>query len=377
VKQVRLRCRGSSSPILAKPLAIGLRLGVIILRTGQLCMIAVVWFTCSAAMAADRPPWPSTLPVYDHIVIVVEENKDFEQILGDRFDAPYIRKLATEGATFERMFAEEHFSQGNYFWLFSGSNQNVGFRDQVPSKANHPDYPFKSSNLGEQLIRKGLSFKGYSESLPSIGSTAEFDPPHCRGDQCIYARKHVPWISFANVPNGTTVATSSNLRFADFPSDYNVLPTVAFVIRNLNHDMHNGEPVKSIPAGDNWLQQNLDGYYQWAKTHNSLLILTFDENDDHSGYYGLTNPLVRPDPRYSAQYNRLLRDLQNRVVTIFAGAHIKPGRYAEGKGITHVNILRTIEAMYALPISGAQQPNAAGGGIADDTIIADVFESAR
>jgi acid phosphatase len=165
-------------------------------KVPQLCMIAVVWFTGSTAMAADRPPWPSTLPVYDHIVIVVEENKDFEQILGDRFDAPYIRKLATEGATFERMFAEEHFSQGNYFWLFSGSNQNVGFRDQVPSKANHPDYPFKSSNLGEQLIRKGLSFKGYSESLPSIGSTAEFDPPDCRGDQCIYARKACPLDQF-------------------------------------------------------------------------------------------------------------------------------------------------------------------------------------
>ena len=346
-------------------------------KAPQLCMIAVVWSTGSTAMAADRQPWPPTLPVYDHIVIVVQENKDFEQILGGGFDAPYIRKLATEEATFERMFAEEHFSQGNYFWLFSGSNQNVGFRDQVPSKANHPDYPFKSSNLGEQLIRKGLSFKGYSESLPSIGSTAEFDPPHCRGDQCIYARKHVPWISSANVPNGTTVATSSNLRFADFPSDYNLLPTVAFVIPNLNHDMHNGEPVQSIPAGDNWLQQNLDGYYQWARTHNSLLILTFDENDDHSGYYGLTNPLVRPDPRYSLKYNRLLRDIQNRIVTIFAGAHIKPGRYAEGKGITHVNILRTIEAMYALPTSGAQQPNAAGGGIADETIITDVFESAR
>ena len=61
-------------------------------KVPQLCMIAVVWFTGSTAMAADRPPWPSTLPVYDHIVIVVEENKDFEQILGDRFDAPYIRK---------------------------------------------------------------------------------------------------------------------------------------------------------------------------------------------------------------------------------------------------------------------------------------------
>ena len=108
-------------------------------KASQLCMIALVWSTGGMAMAADRPPWPPTLPVYDHVVIVVEENKDFEQILGGRFDAPYIRKLATEGATFERMFAEEHASQGNYFWLFSGSNQNVGFFDQVPSKASHRD----------------------------------------------------------------------------------------------------------------------------------------------------------------------------------------------------------------------------------------------
>jgi acid phosphatase len=139
--------------------------------------------------------------------------------------------------------------------------------------------------------------------------------------------------------------------------------------------MHNGEPAQSIPAGDTWLRQNLDDYYQWAKTHNSLLIITLDENDDQSGYYGLTNPLIGPDPRYPPGRNHFLRDLQNRIVTIFAGAHIKPGSYAEGRGITHVNVLRTIEAMYALPNSGAQQPNAAGGGIADETIITDVFES--
>jgi phosphatidylinositol-3-phosphatase len=291
-------------------------------KSSQLCMIGLVLCAASLAVAADRVSWPSTLPVYDHIVIVVEENKDFEQILGGRFDAPYIRKLAAEGATFERMFAEEHFSQGNYFWLFSGSNQNVSFLDQVPSKANHPDYPFKASSLGEQLIKKGLSFKGYSESLPNIGATVDIDPPNCRADQCIYARKHVPWISFANVPNGTTVATSSNLRFADFPTDYTTLPTVAFVIPNLNHDMHNGKPDQSIPAGDGWLHQNLDGYYQWAKTHNSLLIVTFDENDDQSGYYGLTNPLIGSNPRYSPQAQPL------------GTRHSEPDRYNLRRG-TH------------------------------------------
>src|SRR6516164_2469556 len=121
-------------------------------KISHACVIAVLSCAAGTAVAASRPPWPPALPVYDHIVIVVGENKDFEQILGVKFGAPYIRKLAAEGAIFERMFAEEHYSQGNYFCLVSGSNQNVGFRDQVPSKDNHPDYPFDASSVGEQVV---------------------------------------------------------------------------------------------------------------------------------------------------------------------------------------------------------------------------------
>jgi hypothetical protein len=234
---------------------------------------------CSAlwphlTQAAEPTAWPSGLPVYDHIVVVVEENKDFDQILGDQSAAPYLRQLASEGAAFDQMFAEEHFSQGNYFWLYSGSNHNVGFIDQVPSKATHPDYPFTASSLGEQLIKKGLTFKGYSESLPEIGYSGVTGPENCAKVECVFARKHVPWISFANVPNGTTVETSSNLRFADFPTDFDRLPTVAFVIPNLTNDMHNGATAQRISTGDSWLKQHLDAYYQWAKSHNSLLIVT-------------------------------------------------------------------------------------------------------
>ena len=337
------------------------------------CALALV--LCVPAKAADTISWPPNLPVYDHIVIVIEENKDVEQIFGDQFHAPYIRKLASEGALMSRMFGEEHYSQGNYFWLFSGGNHNTGFADQVPSAANNPAYPFMASNLAEQLIKKGLSFKGYAESLPAIGSQVEFHPPDCHGQSCVYARKHVPWISFGNVPNGTSVETSVNLRFADFPTDFDRLPTVAFVIPNLDHGMHNGPPGQSIPAGDGWLQKNIDAYYQWAKTHNSLLIITFDENDDKRRYQGLTNPMVNPGSVYPPPdaYHEYLLDLRNRIVTIFAGAHVKPGVYPEGNGITHVNILRTIEAMYGLAKSGAQQPNAAGVGISDEAIVTGIF----
>ena len=327
------------------------------------------------APETPRLAWPAGLPVYDHVVIVVEENKDYEEIIGN-VSAPYINKvLKKEGANFTQMYGEEHFSQGNYFWMFSGDNQTVGFIDQVPSEENHFNYPFKKANLGKQLINNGLSFKGYSEGLPYIGFRGEKDSTG------LYARKHVPWISFANVPNGTTVAESSNLRFEDFPSDstqYHTLPTIAFVIPNLDNDMHNGPITKSIPAGDLWLQENIDSYYQWAKGHNSLLILTFDENNDKRRYQGLTNPLVDVQSCVgNGRDKEYCMDLKNRIVTIFAGSHIKRGNYPEGKGITHVNILRTLEAMYGLAKAGAQQPNAAGGGVNDDYLITDVFRTTQ
>jgi hypothetical protein len=261
------------------------------------------------------------------------------------------------------MFGEEHNSEGNYFWLFSGDNHGVGFNDKVPT------VKFTDSNLGVALLAKGLSFKGYSQSLPAIGSEIDETPPGCHYP-CLYGRKHVPWISFANIPNGPTPDTSSNLRFADFPADYDRLPTVAFVIPDQENDMHNGKPQDSVPAGDRWLAQNLNRYYQWAKTHNSLLIITFDENDNLAvNYRGLTDPAVIQD---GSQARRVA---QNRIATILAGAHVKPG-YREAAPFTHVNLLRTLEAMYSLPRSGAQQPYALRVGISDDAILTSVFQPA-
>ena len=354
-------------------------------RVAKNILILAMMGLCTGLASADQTramsgetsalPWPAGLPIYDHVVIVVEENKGYEQIIGNPA-APYINEvLKKEGANFTRAYAEEHLSEGNYFWLFSGGNQGVGYLDVIPSAANNPAYPFTVANLGQQLIAKGLSFKGFAESLPAIGFSGDYH------DHGLYARKHVPWISFANVPNGNTPATSSNLRFVDFPADtagYDALPTVAFVVPNQANDMHNGSSERSIPAGDAWLRQNLDHYYQWAKDHNSLLILTFDENDDKRRLIGLSDPAVDPrecvGPRRDREY---CIELQNRIVTIFAGAHIKPGDYPEDRGITHVNILRTLEAMYGLPKSGSQQPKAAAAGISDDYIITDVFSGAR
>ena len=176
-----------------------LRLGHLA-RCARVILPAIVALSALAQKAAATP---------SHVVIVIMENHAYSQIIGNP-SAPYINNvLVLNGAVLTNSHAVEHPSQPNYLNLFSGDNQGVGFDDKVPQ------VKFTSNNLGAALIAKGLSFKGYSEGLPAIGSEIDVTPPGCHYP-CRYGRKHVPWISFANVPNGPTVETSSNLRFARF-----------------------------------------------------------------------------------------------------------------------------------------------------------------
>ena len=133
-------------------------------------------------------------------------------------------------------FGEEHHSQGNYFWLFPGDNQGAGFDDKVPGP-RHARLSLRDGKPGRGADRQGAIIQGVRREPADHRSHACQHGGQHR-DLDLVRREHVPWISFANVPNGTTVETSSNLRFAEFPSDYNELPTVAFVIPNLENDMH-------------------------------------------------------------------------------------------------------------------------------------------
>lgn len=237
-----------------------------------------------------------TVPRFDHIVIVVEENHSFDDVAG-RSDAPYLESLVAGGAVFTDATAVAHPSQPNYLALFSGSTQGIT-DDSCPQA-------FAADNLGSQLIAAGKTFSGFAEDLPAPGY------PGCSSGD--YARKHAPWTDFPSVP------AASSLPFSAFPRDLAALPTVSMVVPNLGNDMHNG----SVQRGDAWLHDNLDSYAQWARTHNSLLIVTWDEDDTHS---------------------------QNHIMTVLTGAHVQPGRYSEP--IDHYRLLATVEAAVGLPPLG-------------------------
>ncbi|RMI31424.1 alkaline phosphatase family protein [Nocardia stercoris] len=258
-----------------------------------------------------------TPPAYDHVVVAVFENHSYSEVVGGSATgsavpisgsggaaaAPYLSGLAAAGANFTQSFAIEHPSQPNYLDLFSGSNQGV-------TSDNCPQSFTGVANLGSDLIGAGKTFTGYSEAMPSDGYTG------CSSGT--YYRKHNPWVNFDNVP------AASNRTFAAFPqgpaADFTTLPTVSFVVPDICNDMHDC----SVSTGDTWAKNHLDAYAQWAKTHNSLLIVTFDEDDISAA---------------------------NQIPTIFYGAGVTTGNYPER--INHFSVLRTLEDMYGLPHNGS------------------------
>jgi len=257
--------------------------------------IAAMVLAC--VLGTVSAPARAALPRPAHTIVIIEENKTLAQIDGSS-TAPYINALVRRGALYTDAHGVTHPSLPNYFALFSGLTNDNG--DGCPATGLSPAAP----NLASELLAAKFSFGGYAEALPKMGSTV------CAAGT--YARKHAPWVAFSNVP------ASLGKPFSQLPA-YSKLPTVTFVVPDVDDDMHDG----TVAAGDRWLERRIGSLVAWATAHDSLIVLTWDE-----GY-----------------------DSTNTIPTILLGPMVRPGRY--GERINHYNVLRTIEDMYALRPTGA------------------------
>lgn len=251
------------------------------------------------ALTLTPTAFAERLPRPDHVVVVIEENRGYSQIMDQRNSGSYIHALAKRGMLFTQSYGVTHPSQPNYLALFAGSTYDV--------TSNACGYSFTTDNLATALLGKGLRFASYAESLPALGDLS------CMSGA--YQRKHNPITNW----QCTRSPAEMNLRFSDFPQEFSKLPTVSFVIPDQNNDMHDG----SFTAADEWLKTHIDPYVEWAFKHNSLLILTWDED--------------------SGKEN-------NQVVTLFIGPMVKAG--TNSQHINHYNVLRTMLDMYGLPALG-------------------------
>jgi phosphatidylinositol-3-phosphatase len=278
------------------------------------CAALVLALTgCAPGADAGDPPAASSsapagngVPTPDHVMVVVFENEDAENVVGGP-DAPYLTALARAGASFTDAHGETHPSQPNYLALFSGSTHGV-VDNTCPLELSGP-------NLASQLLDAGETFVGYSEGLPGVGFTG------CEAGR--YARKHNPWVNFPDLPD------SVNQPYSALPADFAELPTVSFVVPDLCNDMHDC----GVAAGDSWAREHLSGYVAWAEQHNSLLVVTFDEDNGSPA---------------------------NHIATVLVGPMVRPG--TSDQAIDHYTLLRTLEAMYGLdPLGRAAEAESLRG----------------
>src|SRR3989442_4248906 len=244
--------------------------------------LAALFLVLSTA-AADTP-------ALDHIIVVVMENRSYDQVR----TASYTASLISSYSPFSQSYAIPHPSQPNYLALWAATTQGVT-NDNCPS----PGSPYSNENLGHACQAAGLTWKAYSENLPSVGSTV------CSAYSSLYTRKHDPWTNYSNcdhndeVPYGQLATDIASLA----------LPSLAFAIPNNCDNTHDC----SVSTGDTWLGNNLPAMIA-AVGPRGLVILTWDEDDRSSG---------------------------NHILTVFAGPAVK-SNYVSSRTLTHYTVVRAI-----------------------------------
>ena len=249
---------------------------------------------------ASAPP----VPAFDHIFVVVFENKEAPTVLGSA-GAPTFRAYAKRYASMTRYYAVTHPSLPNYLALASGTT--FGLRTTCTECA------FNARNLADTLEAAGRSWKTYAEGLPAPGFLG--------ASSGRYVKRHNPLAYFRNVqsrPDRLARIVPLTQLGADLKAK--TLPNFAFVVPDMCNSMHDCP----VATGDAWLRRTIPPL---LKLPGTVVFVIFDEGSSSVRGGG-------------------------RVVALALGTGVKRGARFR-KLTTHYGLLRTIEDAWGLPRLGA------------------------
>src|SRR5580698_3037974 len=210
--------------------------------------VGIVWLSAAAAQSA-------AVPRYDHIFVIVEENRTANEIIGNAA-APNMNRLATEYGNATNFYAESHPSEPNYIAMVGGDTFGIHDDDSVVCKPHNPGADCKSSdddgyvdhtvaapNLAQQLDAHGLTWKGYFENLPEPGSLIYHYPspemPVAGLPNALYASKHNGFATFKSVQDDPKRAQKMvGFDVLDRDIAAGTLPNFAHIVPNQCNDMH-------------------------------------------------------------------------------------------------------------------------------------------
>ncbi|MBV9386818.1 MAG: hypothetical protein JOZ78_10370 [Chroococcidiopsidaceae cyanobacterium CP_BM_ER_R8_30] len=297
----------------------------------------LLWSTSGFATTFTNPTKSDlAIPKYKHIFIIIEENHAYNQIIGEAM-APNINRLAKTYGLATRYYGIVHPSQANYIALLGGSTFGIHDDDAYyctaqsrdkycssSSEADYVDHTIPDFSLVDQLKAKGLTWKGYFESIPTAGSKDVFfpDSPTRTLPSQLYASKHNGFIAFKNVQNDPDLP----LKLVGFDQLFKDLsrgsvPNYSHIVANQCNEMHglHGQNVPNdckfenelgrIHRGDatiGTIVKAIQSSNLWSSKDNNAIIITWDEDN---------NPLKKVGPQGCCGF-----DWQSRAN--FGGGHI-------------------------------------------------------
>jgi acid phosphatase len=170
-------------------------------------------------------------------------------------------------------------------------------------------------NLADTIEASGRTWRGYFDAMPLPCTTSSVNN---------YVVRHNPFVYFDNIRTNDTRCVNGVVPFTRLATDLqstSTTPSFALIVPDKCNDMHDCP----VATGDAWLQANLQPIFNspaWT-TQNSLLVITFDEDDESASAVGT-------------------------VATILVGPSVRSGT-ASYASRDHYSLVKTIEQAWNLP----------------------------
>jgi hypothetical protein len=322
------------------------------------------------------------------------ENHSYSEVIGNTADAPYLNQLATTYGVATHYYGVTHPSLPNYLAAISGDFQGIwddcaagqtvtcAPEEFVPTSGDNTSMQlltpaevtsatatahwFAGANLVDQLETKGLTWKAYMQSIPSVGSTVVVSPTLVPdgGDAgvgySIYVQKHDPFMYFSDIRNSTSRMNLivPDTQLATDLASASTTPNFVWVSPDSCHDMHGASsaaaaavniPSCAYPAsgldhgaitlGDNYVKSTVMAIMASAAwQENSVIVIPWDE-DDYAGYAGCCDSPTGADGGILGGANAPLI-----VITSKNAKH-----QSVDTPFNHYSLLATIEQLWGLP----------------------------
>lgn len=287
----------------------------------RLCFVAALLFAveCSAQPTAQTPPNNTPIPAFDHIFVLVLENRSFTDVIGSPH-MPRFNALAKENTLLTQYTGVAHPSLPNYIAMISGDTQGID--------KDCKDCFVNAETLAERLEAAGRSWKTYQEDMPE---------PCFLGNAGEYVQKHNPFVYFDSIRLDAQRCAESVLPLTALDADLasGSLPDFSLIVPNM---CNNGHDCASAVA-DEWIVRMVDRLRQSPAVQQSryLIVVTYDESASPKGVSGF--------------FRRVTGRATERIATMLISPDAQAG-FEDVTPYNHYSLLKTILLAWDLPPLG-------------------------